>query len=103
MKIYERVYFINKEKERKCEIKSFREEKGKMIGVSIIYGNKRYNFIGSFDEVDKKINSKADIIKNISDEIDIDLYSFHYHVTQAMITAQSREKERVITYIMWGD
>lgn len=103
MKIYERVIFINKEKERKCEIKSIREERGKRIGLLIIYGNNRYNFIGTFDEVDRQINNKNYILKEISEEMDIDLYSFHYHVTQAMITAQSREKERVITYIMWGD
>lgn len=100
MKIYERVYFINKAKERKCEIKTFGEEKGKRIGLSIIYGNKRFNFFGKFDEVETKLNDKVDIQKEISEEMEIDLYQFHYHITQALITAEYREKERVITYIM---
>ena len=103
MKIYERIYFINKSKEKKCEIKSLKEERGKRIGLIIILSDKRYNFFGSFDEVERKINAIVDTLKEISEEMDIDLYSLHYHITQAMITAEFREKERVITYIMWGD
>lgn len=102
MKIYERVIFINKEKERKCEIKSLKEERGKRIGLIIILSDKRYNFFGSFDKVERKINAFADTLKEISEEMDIDLGTLRYNITQAMITAELGEKERVITYYMWG-
>lgn len=100
MKVYERVIFRNKREEKKCEIKSFRDGISQKIGILLIWDNKRWHFFGTFYDVDIKLNSKYDMLKEIADYIDIDLHSFLYHITQSLITADSRQKERLITYIL---
>ena len=98
MKICETVIFTNKTRERKCVIKSFREGISKKIGVLLIWDNKRWHTFGEFWEVDTKLNKNYGILQEFANYIGIELHTILYNISQSLITADSGEKERIITY-----